>query len=225
MAITTDNNNALLRLLQLSSATLPVGAFAFSQGLEAAVELGWIKDKSDTYEWLAQQLRYALVSVDLPVLRLAMSAAADMNISDWNRANEWLLASRETAELRLTDMATGEALLKLLRQLQLPLPQLHTTATFIAVYGWAAVYWQIDWSAAALGLLWSWLENQVVAATKLVPLGQTQAQQLLGELQPLLVQAMHLSESVAIDDIGSSLPAMAIASARHESQYTRLFRS
>ncbi|WP_428242107.1 urease accessory protein UreF [Gynuella sp.] len=227
MAITLTDTGLLrlLRLLQLNSAGLPVGAFAFSQGLESAVELGWIGNQNDTREWLSQQLAYALPALELPVLRLAMEAAQRSDLKAWQQTGELLLASRESAELRLMDTATGEALVRLLKQLQIPLPDTCETVTFITLYAWVAVYWQIDWPTAALGMSWSWLENQVVAATKLVPLGQSQAQQLLLQLQPLIAAAVTQSEQISATEIGSSLPALAIASARHEVQYSRLFRS
>ncbi|AJQ96676.1 urease accessory protein UreF [Gynuella sunshinyii] len=224
MAITLTDTG-LLRLLQLNSAGLPVGAFAFSQGLESAVELGWIRNQHDTHEWLSQQLKYALPMLELPVLRQAMEAAQRADLHAWQQAGELLLASRESAELRLMDSATGEALMRLLKQLNIPLPAKNESVTFITLYAWVAVYWQLEWPAAALGMTWSWLENQVIAATKLVPLGQSQAQQLLLQLQPMIAAAVTQAEHISTAETGSSLPALAIASARHEVQYSRLFRS
>jgi urease accessory protein len=140
--------------------------------------------------------------------------------------NDLSLACRETRELRLTDSAMGEALRRVLKNLGIDVPQvLQQEVSFIVLFAFAAKHWGLAFDAAALGLGWSWLENQVAAATKLVPLGQTQAQQLLNDLQPLLPQAIEIAKNVEEDFIGAGLPALAIASSRHETQYSRLFRS
>lgn len=226
MAAITTTDTALLRLMQLSSVSLPVGGYAFSQGLEFAIESGWIRNAPQVSEWLEQQLFYSVAQTDLPLLKLAMAAADVQDQQALQRCNDLALACRETRELRLTDSAMGEAMNRLLVSLGLsqPLPT-SGELSFVVLFGIAAQNWQIGYSAAALGFLWSWLENQVAAATKLVPLGQTQAQQLLGELQPLLPQAISRAEVVTEDEIGSGLQGLAIASAGHETQYSRLFRS
>ncbi len=225
-ALTTPG---LLRLLQLSSVSLPVGGFAFSQGLEYAVEKGWVSNMAQTRHWIATQLHETQALIDLPVLNGAMQAVAATDEVRWCEWNDLILASRETRELRLTDTAMGEALVRLLKNLDVSLPAYAREAqgdvSFVAMYAWPAVQWQIPYASAASGLTWAWLENQVAAATKLVPLGQTQAQQLLSDLQTLIPATIATSETVTEAEIGGSLPALAIASAKHETQYTRLFRS
>lgn len=221
---TTDGN--LLRLLQLSSVSLPVGGFAFSQGLEFATECGWVRNLDDTRAWLDQQIEQTLACTDLPLLARAQVAAAAGDSAGVVELNDLLLACRETAELRLTDTAMGESLCRVLANLALPeLPLNRRECSFVVAFAWAASHWQIDARAALLGYAWSWLENQVAAATKLVPLGQTQAQHLLSDLQPQLYRVVDAAPGLPLDAIGGSLPALAIASCRHETQYTRLFRS
>ncbi|RTE64718.1 urease accessory protein UreF [Amphritea opalescens] len=226
MAAITTTDTALLRLMQLSSVSLPIGGYAFSQGLEYAIEAGWIKRSDQVAQWLEQQLLYSVAQTDLPILKRTMEAMAQQDHVALLRCNDLALACRETRELRLTDSAMGEAMNRLLVSLGLPQP-LPTSGelSYVVLFGIAAQNWQIDYAVAALGFLWSWLENQVAAATKLVPLGQTQAQQLLVELQPLLPQAISRAASVEEDDIGNGLQGLAIASAGHETQYSRLFRS
>ena len=217
---------ALLRLLQLSSVSLPVGGYAFSQGLEFAVEEGWLQNSADVSQWLSQQLMASMVCVDLPILQRQMQAAISRDISAFGYWNATILACRETAELRLTDTAMGQALRKLLGDIDVPLlPLEQDEISFVSVFALAAAHWHIDTRTACHGYLWSWLENQIAAATKLVPLGQTAAQQLLGCLLQQIPEVVD--RSLAIDDhsIGTSLPALAMASAWHESQYSRLFRS
>jgi len=223
MRTITTTDHALLRLLQLSSVSLPVGGYAFSQGLEYAIDSGWIHRADQVADWLELQLLHAQAKTDLPLLRLAMQADSD---GRWQALNDLSLSCRETRELRLTDSAMGEALRRVLKNLGIEVPQvLQQEVSFIVLFALAAKHWGLAFDAAALGLGWSWLENQVAAATKLVPLGQTQAQQLLNDLQPLLPQAIEIAKSVEEDFIGAGLPALAIASSRHETQYSRLFRS
>ncbi|WP_231758388.1 urease accessory protein UreF [Microbulbifer elongatus] len=224
MSITTTDA-ALLRLLQLSSASLPVGGYAFSQGLEYAVETGWIKNLTDTREWLSLQLAESFAQVDCPLLLRCHRALQESDTQQLNYWNDYSLACRETKELRLTDTATGIALMRLLSQLDIETPTLEGDSSFIAAFAIAAHHWQLNEQAAVLGLVWSWLENQVATATKLVPLGQTQAQQLIGEIQQQVPAAIARAQAIQDFEIGAGLPALAIASARHETQYSRLFRS
>lgn len=225
MVITTTDHG-LLRLLQLSSVSLPVGGYAFSQGMEYAIDKGWVTKPAQVADWTQLQLLQSLARVDLPVLRLAMAAWAQRDEARIVELNDLILACRETKELRLNDTAMGEALARLLRSLEIETPFVRLEdISFVVLFAIAATHWQVEFDSAALGFSWSWLENQIAAATKLVPLGQTQAQLLLGELQPTLSEAIALSKSIDEDDIGAGLPAVAIASCLHETQYSRLFRS
>ena len=223
-------NTPLLRLLQLSSVSLPVGGYAFSQGLEYAVECGWVDDMDSTHAWLESQIRHSLAVVDLPILIRAyhgVSVATPGAGSEClEECNALALACRETKEMRLTDTAMGDALLRVLRNLEVPVANVGLgEQSFVVGFAAAASYWEVDLESTLLGYSWSWLENQVAAATKLVPLGQTQSQQLLADLQVVIAEAIAVSKTVQDDDIGACLPALAIASAKHETQYTRLFRS
>ncbi|MCZ2721359.1 urease accessory protein UreF [Marinomonas sp. 15G1-11] len=227
-ATSATTDLSLLRLLQLSSVSLPVGGFSFSQGLEYAIDSGWINNAPQVSHWVETQLTESLARLDLPVLKLAMQSLARTDCSDitLSQCNDLILACRETKELKLTDTAMGEALSRLLRSLDIPLPfEKGEDVSFVVLFAVAAHHWNISFHTTALGFSWSWLENQIAAATKLVPLGQTQAQQLLGELQRGIPVAIRVSETVTTEDIGAGLPAIAIASARHETQYSRLFRS
>ena len=227
-----SNPLALARLLQLSSVSLPVGGYAFSQGLEYAIECGWVKTCEDVEQWISLQLTENLARVDLPILRGAMTS---VHTQDWSRfiyLNDLALASRETKELRLTDTAMGEALGRLLKSLDFEF-SFESEAfsiksedlSFVTLFAYAAQTWSIGYAETATGFTWSWLENQVAAATKLVPLGQTQAQQLLTKFQPAIESTIKLAELVQEGAIGGGVPALAIASALHETQYSRLFRS
>tara|TARA_R100001143_G_scaffold55724_1_gene51895 strand:- start:932 stop:1723 length:792 start_codon:yes stop_codon:yes gene_type:complete len=221
--ITTDL--MLLRLMQLCSPGLPVGAYAFSQGLEYAIEASWVKNRDEVADWLGTQIRFSLARLDLPVL-LRLSDAHRLNddaaVQWWN---DFLLASRETHELQLTDTATGEALIRLLPTLTIDPPRWQGRSSFATVFSYVAAQWQIPAQMVALGYGWAWLENQVNAATKLVPLGQSQAQSLIQQLQQDLPNAIEQARELADDELGMTLPALSLASMYHETQYTRLFRS
>jgi urease accessory protein len=218
----------LLRLLQLVSPSLPVGAFTYSQGIEWAVESGWIGSVEGLDAWLRDQLSGSLSRVDLPILARLMSAAAvgdDQALALWS---ERLIASRETAELRAEESQRGRALADLLIAWGVAgaaerKPAL--AASQLTGFAWAAQAFGIPRDMAATGFAWSWAENLVLAAVKTVPLGQTQGQCCLARLGEPIRAAVERGLALADADLGASAPALAIASARHETQYTRLFRS
>jgi len=223
MAITTTSAG-LLRLLQLSSSTLPVGGYSFSQGLESACELGWVTDLGDAQQWLQVQIEHSLQWLDIPVLLRGHQYAAADNTQQLQYWNDYLLASRETDELYLAETAMGQALARLLNSLEVP-HRLSAPHSFLILFAVAAQHWQVEAKTAALGYAWSWLENQIAAATKLVPLGQTQAQQLSGKLQQIIPECVALAMELVDDQLGAGMPGVSIASSLHEHQYSRLFRS
>lgn len=221
-------DQALLRVLQLASPALPIGGYAYSQGLEYAVEQDWVSDLNAAVDWIGALAERALGRLDIPVLLrqyAALEAEDNLAFSHWNR---WLLASRETAELYLEDSQQGGALLRLLVSLAVPAAEAwpaHEPLALPSAFAMAGQHWQTGADRLALGLLWSWLENQAGAATKLIPLGQTDAQRLLDRLLPTLPDIVSRANRLEDAELGAGLPGLAFASARHEHQYTRLFRS
>lgn len=238
MSIAMPAKAPLLRLLQLVSPSLPVGAFAYSQGLEWAVESGWVDSESTLDGWLSDQLAHALTWVDLPLLLRMMDAAsrgAEAPMSDWI---DELIALRETAELRAEEASRGRALAELLHALGVldramiqrgAEPRADWRAILarsqLAGFAFAAAAWKIEPSDALLGYAWSWAENLTLAGLKLVPLGQTAGQRILSALAARIPAAVDHARLVADSEIGASTPALAIASSLHETQYTRLYRS
>lgn len=221
------NNPRLLHLMHLVSPALPVGAYAYSQGLEYAVDSGWLKDDAAIREWISGILQYSVGQLDLPVLLRFYQAWHTQDHGALNRWNHFVRANRETRELQLEDQQLGAALQRLLISLEV-LEQdfaLEAPPCFACLFAAAGVHWQIDRAELAQGFAWSWLENQIAAATKIVPLGQTQAQKMLLALMPeipgVCERAVHLGD----EELGVGLPALAMASSRHERQYSRLFRS
>jgi urease accessory protein len=224
----TPTDLAALRLLQLCSPALPVGAFAYSEGLESAVHEGWIHDDASAAAWIIGRLRRGPARLEAPVgarLHAAWSAGDHAAIEHWNVT---LWAFRESRELREADRDMGQALARLLVSLDVPAAapwRTRTDATFTTLFMLAAVSWDLPGPAALTGLLWAWLEAQVTAAVKLVPLGQTAGQRLLHaaatEIPALVERALTLDD----DDLGALAPGAALAAARHETLDVRLFRS
>ena len=222
-----ENRLALLRLCQLVSPALPVGAYAYSQGLEYAVQAGWVHDEPSTLHWLLGLSHHSQGTLDLPILlRLQRCWLA----ADTGGARAWtlqLIASRESSETRAEERHLGTALARVLCELQVPGAADWTAgdAAFATLFALAAAHWRIAPADALSGYLWSWTENQVLAAMKLVPLGQSAGQRLLFRLAGDMPDIVARAETVADEAIGVGVITPALASALHETQYTRLFRS
>nr|WP_254448314.1 urease accessory UreF family protein [Marinobacterium sp. xm-a-152] len=205
---------------------MPVGAFTYSQGLELAVEAGWVDSQERFEAWLTGQLNHSLTTLELPVLDRMLNALDEADAQAFNQLTKELIAWRETKELRLEEKQRGAALARLLPQLDVNLEGLLLEAcqrTQLAGIAIAAHQWQIPRDKLFAGYLWSWLENAVMAGVKLIPLGQTQGQQTLQRMASSIEQSVEHSKRVL--NPSSVTPALAIASSRHETQYTRLFRS
>jgi urease accessory protein len=221
----------LLRLLRLASPMLPVGAFSYSQGLESAVELGWVSDEASARTWLADVLALSAGAFEAPVwcrLYRAFQARDLPAIADWN---DRLLSSREASELRAEAAQMGHSLRRLMQdsgefdaQSMAALNAMSEVA-FATAFCAACVAWQISERAGLLAYLWAWLENQVAAAMKIVPLGQMAGQRLLAAVQPQLLDVAQRAMSMQDEGLSNLAPGLAIASCLHETQYSRLFRS
>jgi urease accessory protein len=223
-----DVDISRLRLLQLVSPALPVGAFAYSEGLEAAVHAGTVGDARAAERWIRGRLGHAVARTDgalLARLHAAWTADDADAVQGWTQL---LAALRETRQLRDADRDMGQALARLLAALDVDAARPWITrrdATFPTLFALAAVRWGIAAEAAIAGLLWSWLEAQTAAAIKLVPLGQTAGQRLLlaaaGDIPTAVAEALACAD----DDLGASTPGAALAAAHHETLEVRLFRS
>lgn len=226
-------SSARLKLLYLASPSLPIGAYAYSQGQEYAVDADWLKNPDDLFDWILGVLEHAQGSLDVPVLARLYQCFENQ---DWTKAafwNQYLIASRETKELLLEDEQLALALQRLLQsqghsEEMLEVDEKIKTQgpiSYLTLYALAGVIWEIELEELQEAYLWSWAENQIAAATKAVPLGQTVAQQLLMRLLDKIPSVISASKVLEDEDIGASLPGLAIASSLHERQYSRLFRS
>lgn len=221
----------LVRLLQLASPALPIGAYSYSQGLEQVVEDGVVGDAASARAWIGDVLELVVAPGEAAAAWRMQDA---VRTGDWPRFatwNAWFRASRETAELRAETLQTGGSLAKLAAELDL-LDRPAATAlaevapvTLPAAYAVVARGFGVPADAALAAYVWSWLENQVLAAMKLVPLGQVAGQRLLVALGARIPALVARAQALADDELTTFAPGLAIASARHETQYTRLFRS
>lgn len=217
-----------LRLMQLASSSLPVGSFTWSQGLEWAVEIGWVKSVNDFSGWQIQQMEHNFFTVDLPLLARLYRACEQDDLAAARRWTAYLLACRETRELRDEERSRGIAFTRLVTDWEPDCSQEWRTLfadSQLCGMAWLGVRWKIPLTNLALSLGYSWIESAVMAGVKLVPFGQQAAQRLIISLCDRYAQG--LAQALACPDtrLGSATPLAAITSARHETQYSRLFRS
>jgi urease accessory protein len=214
----------LLALLQLASPALPVGGFAYSQGLESAIDEGQVHDAATAQGWIDDLLSLVIARLEAPLwLRVHDAALADDEdaVTRWNRE---LLATRETAELRAESLQMGASLLRVFPALQLAAPALDAP-TYTAAFAIACARLGIARSEGLTAYLWAWTENQVLVAVKTVPLGQQAGQAMLFGLHAAVQRAVAVADGLADDELGTAAVGFALLSARHETQYSRLFRS
>ncbi len=224
--------STLLGLFWLASPALPVGGFSYSEGLEAAVEAGLVDDEASAANWLLGQLELSLARAELPLL---VQAHAAWQAEDPARAevlNTWQRCTREGAETRAQTEQMGRSLLAWLRNGERAddprIAQLAAFApapTWPVAYALAALLGGAEAREAALAFGFGWAENQVQAAVKAVPLGQAAAQRMLGALNRALPAAVERALAMPDRQRQAFAPMLAILSAQHETQYSRLFRS
>jgi urease accessory protein len=225
------SSEPLLRLLHLCSPALPIGMFAYSQGLEPATSAGWVCDEGSARGWIVGLLASQLATLDLAVLARLWEAWGDDESDAPPRVETWsafLMASRPSAELQMEERHLGAALARVLSGLGLPQASAwitRTDATYATLFALAARRWNVPLAAAAQGFAFAWAEAQVSAAVRLVPLGQSAGQRILAAASATIPGAVERALALPADEIGASSPRLAIASAWHETQYSRLFRS
>ena len=227
---------AWLRLLQLASPTLPIGAFAYSQGLEAAVTAGLVVDEGSAAAWILGLLDGPFAGQDLAIFARLHAAHAARDLDGAERWNAFLFASRSTAELQTEDRQLGAALGRVLSTLEIaeapktgadpdaePTPR--SPATLASQFARAAAAFGIGVRAAAETFAFTWAEAQASAAVRLVPLGQSAGVRIVARAAEIIPPAVDRALALADDDIAGAAPGLAGLSALHETQYSRLFRS
>ena len=225
----TNQRLSVLRLYQLTSPAFPVGAYSYSQGLEFACDEGVITNAASAEAWIADCLQHSVAFLEAPLASRMLQTASGGDVPQLAAWNAQYLNLRETAELRAEALQMGYSLKRIARDLGAwaeadGLPQDDALA-YPCAFAWACAQWHIEPAAALEAYLWAWCENQTMAAIKAVPLGQTAGQRMLARLAAMIPDVADAAQALADDDICNFTPGLAIASSRHEAQYSRLFRS
>ncbi len=221
-----------LRMLQLVSPALPVGAFSYSEGLEWLIQNDKISNESLLFNWLKAELLRGQIRIESAAqspIREALQTWAKCKSPKTKKnvieLNSWLLALRDSSEVRMQQKQMGYSLLQLLEELGHPLPDTTKNLSWPIAWGWAGLAWQLSKSEVIEGYLFSWISNQLSAAVRLLPLGPTRAQVLQSNLLPLITkQAQELLDKdpkqIWTGDVGATF-----AQISHAELYSRLFRS
>jgi urease accessory protein len=216
----------ILSLLQLASPALPVGAYSYSEGLETLVERGIVRDRATLRDWLRRSLTTGSIRLETAILARVYRCCRSGDLAGVETWDAWLSATRETTELRQQSAAMGRALGKLLGELSPDLPgPLPAPCNFATAFAIGSARWGLAEETAILGYLQSWASNLISAGVRAVPLGQTSGQSTLRELHPDLLRATEEILQLPDDGLESWNWGLSLASAAHETQYSRLFRS
>lgn len=224
----------LLSLMWLASPALPVGGFSYSEGLEAAIEAGLVHDETTAARWLVDQLHLTLARADLVVLGEATRAWRQHDWATLQSLDAWVRQTRESSEFKLQTEQMGRSLMEWLKSLQThqtalaALPDSLRAPTYPVAFACALAWNTAPDTPLRDGLLayaFGWAENMVQAAIKTVPLGQSAGQRILAQLCLSIPTAVETALQTSPAQRQSFSPMLAILSAQHETQYSRLFRS
>ena len=222
---------SLLQLMWLASPALPVGGFSYSEGLEAAVEAGLVTNEAQTAAWLLDQLHLGLARGELAVASKAFKAWQRDDIAAITELNAWVTTTREASEMRLQTEQMGRSLVEWLKNRGVTdsrvaeLGLLKPAPTWPVAFALAAAQTGAPWRESLLSLAFSWAENTMQAALKAVPLGQSAGQRVLSQLSAAIPEAVDHAMRLMDSERQAFTPMLAILSAQHETQYSRLFRS
>jgi urease accessory protein len=223
--------HSLLQLMWLASPALPVGGFSYSEGLEAAVEAGLVTTETQTASWLLDQLHLGLARGELAVASKAFKAWQREDFATITELNAWVTTTREASEMRLQAEQMGRSLVEWLKnrgvtdQRVAQLGALKPAPTWPVAFALAAAQTGAPWRESLLSLAFSWAENMMQAALKAVPLGQSAGQRVLSQLSAAIPGAVDHAMQLMDSERQAFTPMLAILSAQHETQYSRLFRS
>ena len=225
---------ALLQLMWLASPALPVGGFSYSEALEAAIESGRVGNEAQAGDWLVAQLWLSLARSDISVVHKAFAAWQRGDMASVASLNAWVSATRESSELRQQTQQMGRSLVEWLKNrtaAEAPMAALAALAalspapTWPVAFAFAATQTGAPVREALLAFAFGWAENMVQAALKAVPLGQNAGQRILGRLSAAIPGAVDHAMGLMDSERQAFTPMLAILSAQHETQYSRLFRS
>jgi urease accessory protein len=225
---------ALLRLQSWLSPAFPTGSYSYSHGLEWAVEAGYIHDRGGLVDWLKADLCYGSGRNEAIFFLEAWRCAVADDRAKLFQIAEMAAAMRGTSEFALESSQQATACLAMLRQawpdraldwLARVLCERRVQPALAVVLGVGSARQRIPARLAMPAFLQSYLANLVTAGVRLIPLGQTDGQLAIAELEDAVLAAAARAEEATMDDLGSAAFMVELASMAHETQYTRLFRS
>lgn len=219
-----------MHLMWLASPALPIGAFSYSEGLESAIDQGWVSDAESATLWLVDQLHLSQSRGDMALIAQAIPAWRLMDVERLQTLNRWVLSTRESAEMRLQTEQMGRSLLDWLRNLERLTPDQQACAqampsTYPVIMALALAQTGAEVRVALNSYAFGWVENMTQAALKAVPLGQNAGQRMLTRLVQNIPTAVDRAMATQDEQRQNFTPMLAIASSQHETQYSRLFRS
>jgi len=222
----------LLLLLQLCNSTLPLGAYSYSEGLETLVEENIIIDSKSLNNWLTNELKYGSIRIELAIIISIYNSYLIQDLDNLFYWNNWYSASRETSELRQQSWQMGKSLLRLIKtfetdnkSLQSVIEGLNNSCNYVVAFGLITAHWEIKIENILLGYLHNWLNNLINVGVKLIPLGQTEGQQLLLNINKEILLNLETIINLKDDELSSCSWGLSLASMKHENLYSRLFRS
>lgn len=224
----SDDYRAFFSLMQLMSPNFPTGGFSYSRGLEWAVDCGWVNSKETFTEWQKQWINGQLLHLDWPMMRCCYNYTKMDDAVHFFRCASKILSYRDTYEIRLEERQRGQVMAQLILQWYSPVNEywlLGVESSGLAAIAWLGCMWKIPLEMLSLGYAYNMLESSVITGLKLVLFGQSTAQKLLRYLTEFLIHAWNQVIFIKNNELGSSFPLQSIASACHEIQYSRLFRS
>jgi urease accessory protein len=225
---------ALLRLQSWLSPAFPTGAYSYSHGLEWAVEARHVADRKSLVDWLEADLCYGSGRNDAIFFSEAWRRTKSNDLANLIEVAELAGAFRGTSEFALESSQQGAACFATLRQawpdhvldwLSAILRERQVQPALAVVLGVASARQGIPANLALPAFLQSYVANLVIAGVRLIPLGQTDGQLAIAELEAAVQAASRHAKNCTIDGLGSAAFMVDLASAAHETQYTRLFRS
>jgi urease accessory protein len=226
ITMTTATDATLLQLIWLASPALPIGGFSYSEGIESAVDAGLVTDEESAQAWLLAQLHLTLARSELAVAAQAISAWRSDDLARVADLDAWVLQTRETSEMRQQTVQMGRSLVEWLGNVRPDLVERHfPTYSYPVAFALAASATGAPVRDCLLSMAFGWAENMMQAALKSVPLGQSAGQRILRALALKIPGAVDAALSLQDEDRQAFSPMLAILSARHETQYSRLFRS
>jgi len=219
--------NSLLQLIWLASPALPVGGFSYSEGIEAAVEWAGVDSEAKAAEWLADQLHLSFARGDLAAFAQAIAAWRANDMPRIRELNQWVMSTRESAEFFLQTEQMGRSFVEWLKLHHADTAEVFTDlpASYPIAFAFAVGRTGATVHDGCLAFAFGWAENMVAAAVKAVPLGQSAGQRILGRLANEIPDAVTRAIALGDDERQAFAPLLAVLSARHETQYSRLFRS